>query len=349
MNIDCYLSRFSHHFYAAACVQIHEAALNGNLQKIEELLKGNPNLASSKDNSGFTPLHLAALMGHKDVAALLLANKVEVNAKDNSGSTALHKAASSGKKNVLELLLANKAEIDAKNNNGQTPLHVAVVKGYKDVVELLQANNAEINAEDKFTIELRKAAKLLSVLPMPLGADVVMCMANAEQTSPDLINKFTTIMEQKLRSLVDFSRESNSGIRAVAELIKWMDTNAAAAILEKIDGENHLLALSIRDLMFVFDDVMLIDDAGMRQLLARLDKKWLTIAMKGTSEELRNQFFRNMSKVAVEMMKEDMHVLGPVRVEDVEIAQQQILCVIRKLVESGVISRKRGGCDEYVN
>jgi len=194
-----------------------------------------------------------------------------------------------------------------------------------------------------------QAAALLTSLPADLRADVVMRMANLEQISPDVISKITTILEQKLRSLGDFSRESYGGIRAVAELINRMDTKTAAAILEKVEADNPALALSIRNLMFVFDDVMLIDDQGMREILQRVDKKALTVALKGTSEELRHQFFRNMSNRAVEMMKEDMDVLGPVKVRDVENAQQQIVAVIRKLDESGVISLKGAGGDEYIS
>jgi flagellar motor switch protein FliG len=194
-----------------------------------------------------------------------------------------------------------------------------------------------------------QAALLLSSLPATLRADVVMRMANLEQISPDVISKITSILEQKMRSLGDFSRESYGGIRAVAELINRMETKSAAAILEKIEDENPALALSIRNLMFVFDDILLIDDAGMREILQRVDKKALTIALKGTSEELRNQFFRNMSSRAVEMMKEDMDVLGPIKVRDVETSQQQIVSVVRKLDESGVISLKGSSNDEYIN
>jgi flagellar motor switch protein FliG len=128
-----------------------------------------------------------------------------------------------------------------------------------------------------------------------------------------------------------------------------METKAAAAILEKIESENPAMALSIRNLMFVFDDVMLIDDPGMREILQRVDKKALTIALKGTGEDLRNQFFRNMSHRAVDMMREDMDVLGPIKVKDVETAQQQIVSIIRKLDESGIISLKGGSGDEYIN
>ena len=193
-----------------------------------------------------------------------------------------------------------------------------------------------------------QAAALLSSLPAPLRADIVMRMASLEQISPEIISKITTILEQKLRSLGDFNRESYGGIRAVAELINRMETKSAASILEKIENENPALALSIRNLMFVFDDIMLIDDQGMREIIQRIDKKTLTVALKGCSEELRTQFFRNMSTRAVDMLREDMDVLGPVKVRDVEAAQQQIVAVIRKLDEDGTINLKGGGGDEYV-
>jgi len=196
-----------------------------------------------------------------------------------------------------------------------------------------------------------QASALLSSLPPNLQADVVMRMANLEKISPDVIGKITSVLEQKIRSLGDdVSRgESYGGIRAVAELINRVDVKTAAEILEKVEEENPSMALSIRNLMFVFDDVMLIDPTGIREILQRVDKKTLALALKGTSEELRVQFFRNMSSRAVEMMKEDMDVLGPVKLKDVELAQQQIVGIVRTLDESGVISIKGSGSDEYVS
>ena len=193
-----------------------------------------------------------------------------------------------------------------------------------------------------------QAAALLSSLPVPLRAEIVMRMASLEQISPEIISKITTILEQKLRSLGEFNREAYGGIRAVAELINRMETKSAGSILEKIENENPSLALSIRNLMFVFDDVMMIGDQGMREIIQRIDKKTLTVALKGCSEELKVQFFRNMSSRAVEMLREDMEVLGPVKVRDVEAAQQQIVAVVRKLDEDGTINLKGGGGDEYV-
>jgi len=195
-----------------------------------------------------------------------------------------------------------------------------------------------------------QASALLSSLPQNLQADVVMRMANLEKISPDVIGKITAVLEQKIRSLGDdVSRESYGGVRAVAELINRIDVKTAAEILEKVEEEKPELALTIRNLMFVFDDVMLIDPAGIREILQRVDKKTLALALKGTNEELRSQFFKNMSGRAVEMMKEDMDVLGPVKLKDVETAQQQIVAIVRTLDESGVISIKGSGSDEYVS
>ncbi len=194
-----------------------------------------------------------------------------------------------------------------------------------------------------------QGATLLGSLPSTLQAEVVMRMASLEQISPDIISKITSILAQRLESLGNMSRESYGGIRAVAELINRMDSKAAAVILERIESDNPNLAMSIRNLMFVFEDILLIEDTGMREVIQRIDKKTLTLALKGTSEELRNQFFGNMSQRAVEMLREDMDVLGPVKIKEVEAAQQEIVAVVRKLDEEGVISLQGGRTEEYVN
>jgi flagellar motor switch protein FliG len=198
-------------------------------------------------------------------------------------------------------------------------------------------------------LNTNQAAALLNSLPASLRGDVVLRMANLEQISPEIISKITSNLSQKLQALGDVSRESYGGIRAVAELINRLDANASVAILEKIENDNPNLALSIRNLMFTFDDLLLIDDAGMREIIQRVDKKTLTVALKGVSEEMKKQFFRYMSQRAVEMLKEDMDVLGPVKIKEVEGAQQEIVAVVRKLDQDGVISLKGGGTDEYIS
>jgi hypothetical protein len=128
--------------------EIHDAAKDGDLLKVQALLKSNPDLVSSKDGLGMTALHWAASKGRKEVAAFLVANKANVNAKNNNGQTPLHDAAFSGQRDVAELLLVNKADVNAKDNYGWTPLHAAADNGHKDVAELLLANKAGVNAQN---------------------------------------------------------------------------------------------------------------------------------------------------------------------------------------------------------
>jgi flagellar motor switch protein FliG len=193
-----------------------------------------------------------------------------------------------------------------------------------------------------------QAAELISSLPEALRSDVAMRMASLQEISPEVVRRISLILEQKLEALGSFATEAYGGVRAVAELFNRMDRNTGRAVLEKIETENPQLAASIRDLMFVFDDILLIDDNGITEILKRADKKTLTIALKGTSEELQNQFFRNMSTRAVELMKEEMEFMGPVKLKDVEKSQHEVVEIVRQLEEEGVISIGGGGGEDYV-
>jgi flagellar motor switch protein FliG len=194
-----------------------------------------------------------------------------------------------------------------------------------------------------------QAAELISSLPEALRSDVAMRMASLQEISPEVVRRISLILEQKLEALGSFATEAYGGVRAVAELFNRMDRTTGRTVLEKIETENPTLAASIRDLMFVFDDILLIDDTGITEILKRADKKTLTIALKGTSEELQNQFFRNMSSRAVELMKEEMEFMGPVKLKDVEKSQHEIVEIVRQLEEEGVISIGGGGGEDYVS
>ena len=193
-----------------------------------------------------------------------------------------------------------------------------------------------------------QAAELISSLPEALRSDVAMRMASLQEISPEVVRRISMILEQKLEALGSFATEAYGGVRAVAELFNRMDRSTGRSVLEKIETENPQLAASIRDLMFVFDDLLLIDDTGIAEILKRADRKVLTIALKGTSEELQNQFFRNMSTRAVELIKEEMEFMGPVKLKDVEKAQHEIVEIVRQLEEEGVISIGGGGGEDYV-
>ena len=192
------------------------------------------------------------------------------------------------------------------------------------------------------------AAQLITLLPDELRADVLTRMASLDDISPDVVRRISTVIEQRLKTLGGPSREQHGGVRAVAELFNRLERTISGPVLEAIESQRPELAVSIRNLMFVFDDLVHVDDNGMREIVQRADKKALTIALKGASEEIRTRFFSNMSKRAAEMLREEMEVLGAVRLRDVDKAQQDIVSIARKLEEEGVIVTGAAAGEAYV-
>jgi flagellar motor switch protein FliG len=193
-----------------------------------------------------------------------------------------------------------------------------------------------------------QAAALLISLPAQLRADVALRMAHLDQISPEIIHKIAAVIGQKLQALGEFSRESYGGVRAVSEMFNRLDSGASKEILESIEKENSALADTIRHLMFVFEDMLLIDTNSLKEVLAKVDRKVLTLALKGTSEQVRSHFVQCLSQRGAEMLLEDMEALGPVKIKEVEGAQQQIIAVVRQLESDGVINLKGAGGEQYV-
>lgn len=183
-----------------------------------------------------------------------------------------------------------------------------------------------------------QAAALLTSLPPEMRTDVAMRMAHIDQISPDIIQKIASVIEQKLRTLGEFSRESYGGVRAVAEMINRLDLNVSKDILNAIEQEDVRLFETIRHLMFVFEDLMQLDIRDLKELIQRVDRKVLTLALKGTSEQLKQRIFSVMSQRSAEMLKEDIDVIGAVKIREVESAQQQIIALIREMEKEGTIS-----------
>jgi flagellar motor switch protein FliG len=193
-----------------------------------------------------------------------------------------------------------------------------------------------------------QAASLLISLPVEMRADVALRMAHLDQISPEIMNKIAAVIGQKLQALGEYSRESYGGVRAVSEMFNRLDSSASKEILESIDKENATLADTIRHLMFVFEDMLLLDVNTLKEVLSKVDRKILTLALKGTSEPVRKHFIQCLSQRGAEMLLEDMEALGPVRLKDVEGAQQQIIAVVRQLESEGSINLKGAGGDQYV-
>lgn len=193
-----------------------------------------------------------------------------------------------------------------------------------------------------------QAASLLTSLPQKIRGDVAVRMATLDQISPEIINKIAHVIGQKLKSLGEFSRESYGGIRAVADMFNRLDSGASKAILDDVEQQNPQLFETIRELMFVFEDLLLIDQGGIKEILAKIDRKILTVALKGTSDQLKQHIFGAMSQRGAEMLKEDIEALGPVKIREVETAQQQIIAVVRQLDSEGVVSLKGAVGEQYV-
>ncbi len=188
-----------------------------------------------------------------------------------------------------------------------------------------------------------QAAELLSSLPEEMRSDVALRLAALEEISPDVLSRIASVLDEKLESISGLQTEEVGGVRMVAEILNRMDRSTSRGVLELVESNNPELAASIRDLMFVFDDILLLDDMGIREILKNVDRKVLTMALKGTTEEMKEKFMRNMSERAQQLLVEEMDYLGPVRLKDVETAQREMVEIVRGLEEEQVITLGGGG------
>ena len=193
-----------------------------------------------------------------------------------------------------------------------------------------------------------QAAALLSSLPPEQRSDVAMRMAHLDQISPEIVQKIASVIGQKLKALGEFSRESFGGVRAVAEMFNRLDSGSSKEILSSIQSQDSDLFETIRHLMFVFEDLLQIDSHGLKELVAKVDRKVLTVALKGTSEQLQTAILGSMSQRGAEMLREDIEALGPIKIREVEVAQQQVIAVVRQLEAEGTINLKGSVGEQYV-
>ena len=174
-------------------------------------------------------------------------------------------------------------------------------------------------------------------------------MANMEQTNPDVIRDVERGLEARLSSMLMHSMERVGGVETVAEVLNLCDRATEKAIMGGIEAEDPDLVEQIRRLMFVFEDILLVDDRGIQAVLKEIDNDELCMALKTASDELKEKVFTNMSARAAELIKEDMEYMGPVRLSDVESAQQRIVDVVRRLEDAGeIIISGRGGDKDLI-
>ena len=193
-----------------------------------------------------------------------------------------------------------------------------------------------------------QAALIVSALPPDRQADVARRIAVMDRTSPDVIKEVEKVLESKLTSLVNQDYTIVGGVDAVVEILNTVDRGTERHIMETLEIEEPELADEIRKKMFVFEDILLLDDRAIQRVLRDVDNNDLAIALKSANEQVQNAVFNNQSKRLAVMIKEDMEFMGPVRMKDVEEAQQKIVNIIMKLEDTGDIVISRGGGDEIV-
>lgn len=193
-----------------------------------------------------------------------------------------------------------------------------------------------------------QAAAVIGALPPEKQSDVAKRIATMDRTSPDVVQEVEDILERKLSTLVNQDYTIVGGVDSIVNILNTVDRGTEKHIMETLEVEEPELADEIRRKMFVFEDILTLDNRAIQTVLRDVDNNELAIALKNANEEVQNAIFSNLSSRLATMIKEDMEYMGPVRLKDVEDAQQKIVNIIRKLEDSGDIVISRGGGDEII-
>ncbi|NLP44339.1 MAG: flagellar motor switch protein FliG [Peptococcaceae bacterium] len=218
----------------------------------------------------------------------------------------------------------------------------------KQLFSFIQGEHPQTIALIMTHLPADKAATLLSSLPQEIQAEVTKRIALMGRTSPEVLKEIEKVLENKISNLAPTDYTTSGGIQTVVDMLNRADPGTLKTVMDVLEMDDPDLAEQIKRQMFVFEDIILLDDRGVQLVLREVETKDLALALKGSSEEVMNKILSNMSSRAATMLKEDMQFMGPVRLREVEEAQQKIVKVIRKLEEAGVIVVSRGGADEII-
>ncbi len=197
-------------------------------------------------------------------------------------------------------------------------------------------------------LEPQKASMILGSLPHEIQSDVAKRIATMDRTSPEVLREVERVLEKKLSTLSSEDYTAAGGVESIVDILNLVDRSTEKTIIESLEEEDPELAEEIKKRMFVFEDIVLLDDRAIQKVLREVDTTELAKALKSVDSEVQDKIFRNMSKRAATLLKEDMEYMGPVRLKDVEESQQKIVSIIRKLEEQGEIVVARAGEEEMV-
>lgn len=255
-------------------------------------------------------------------------------------------------KQILEKAIGNQKALEIINRLTASlqvrPFDFVRKADPSQLLNFLQKEHPQVIALVLAYLRPQQAAAVLSALPQEIQADVARRIAIMDRTSPEVIKEVERILEKNLSSLVLEDYTLAGGIQAIVDILNNVDRGTEKYIMETLEMKDVELAEEIKKRMFVFEDILTLDNRSIQRFIREIDNNQLAIALKGAGEDVQKVIFANMSKRMAEIIKEDMEFMGPVRLRDVEEAQQNIVNVIRKLEDAGEIVISRGGGDEIV-
>jgi flagellar motor switch protein FliG len=255
-------------------------------------------------------------------------------------------------RSLLEKALGNQKAIDIINRLTSSlqvrPFDFVRRTDPAQLLNFIQGEHPQTIALILSYLDPNKAATILSSLPHTIQAEVAKRIATMDRVSPDVLREVERVLERKLSTLASEDYTVAGGIDSVVEILNNVDRGTEKTIIEALEEEDPELAEEIKKRMFVFEDIVLLDDRAIQKVMREVDNTELAKALKSVDSEVQDKIFKNMSKRAANLLREDMDFMGPVRLKDVEDAQQKIVNIIRKLEEAGEIVVARQGEDELI-
>ena len=218
----------------------------------------------------------------------------------------------------------------------------------KQVANIIRNEHPQIQTIVLSYLEPEQSAEILSQFPEKVRLDLTMRIANLEEVQPAALQELNEIMEKQFAGQAGTQTAKMGGLKAAADILNYMDTNIEGQLMDSIREHDEEMAQQIQDLMFVFENLVDVDDRGIQTLLREVQQDILMKALKGTDENLKEKILKNMSKRAAELLQDDLEAMGPVRVSDVEAAQKEILSIARRLSDAGEIMLGGGGGDDFL-
>ncbi|HEY4732092.1 MAG TPA: flagellar motor switch protein FliG [Gammaproteobacteria bacterium] len=216
------------------------------------------------------------------------------------------------------------------------------------IVEVIRLEHPQIISVVLASLDSEQAAEILSLLPEKIRVDILLRISTLDRLQPTALQELNNVIEKQFQGNTNIKSSSLGGIKSTANILNFMDSSVEGMIMDQINEFDAELGEKIQDLMFVFDDLANINDRGIQALLREVSSETLVLALKGAEDALKEKIFKNMSKRAGEMLRDDLEAKGPVKVSEVEAAQKEILVVARRMSESGDLALGGQGGEEYI-